>query len=205
MLGNDVINDELKKFTLKTETKDLINWIYSDSVKSWISSVGIQTKASGGITSYDYMSVDYTGQDEKIISAVRTIQNYRCKLEDLIFFGFLKDFVSKASIDELAPAMMATSMGIKDLTLIDKFLTHLRAVKFDVVESSVKTIISRLNAFLASTLENSVLDQVGAAIGSKGSYTMKMFEVAESRANSYGRKAFKEYLQFISNNSIKNA
>jgi len=206
LINDDILSAELKKFTSETKKKDLINWVYTDSIKNWIAVVGVPTTNTGGVRSYEYNAIKYTGNNDKVTSAVRTLQNYRVKLEDIIFYGFITKFISKEWIDELTPTMMAaidSTKALQELGQIDKFITHLRAVKFATADTNITAITDALMSDLKQSLSNvasDVITPVMSAIKSKGSYKMKMFEVSESRANVHGRKAFKEYLKFKSAN-----
>lgn len=209
LISGDVLSGELKQFTSETKNKSLINWIYTDSVKSSVS-ISIPTKVSGGITSYDYETIKYNGSNENIANAVRVLQNNRVKLEDAIFYGFIKYFLLPSTISELLVAMssaVSVSSTIKELAMVDKFITHLKAVKLTDFDNSMNTIVNEMKSIAknSSTNVNSdVIAPINLAIASNGSYKLKMFEVSESRANIHGRKAMKEYFQFASANPTKN-
>jgi hypothetical protein len=198
MLLYDEISQELKLFSKSLKNKSITS--YSDADRSRINTVGIKIVNTGSTYSYAYNSMYYGGTNTDIIAAVSQINSWNIKLEDIIFYGFVKYILMPEQINNLRLSMLDTTFTATEITSVNKFVDHFAIAQLGTIDSHMNKIISVLQGFAVSAYNHADTIKTYKFVQNKGSYKLKMFETSESRVNAFGRSAMNEYLQFTNAN-----
>lgn len=193
---SDTLSGELKSFEISASSKLLrIDNDYAENRLNMISNV-LGIPITNNTITYNYFSMNFVGDNSNITNSLSILTDTKIKLEDVIFYGFIKEFIVDTNLDELKLTMITAADGNStSITNINSFITKIKGLQsfFTSIDRTLVKITDALSDLSAVSSPNDVTP-------ASGGYKMKMFEVAESRANTYGRKCMTEYLQFKNNN-----
>lgn len=210
VLDSDVLNENLIEFTTKKVVKMLGDSLYTNDKISWIVTSDIPVVKVSGVNQYICSVIDYKGKDEKIISSVATLNtNNHIRIEDIVFYGFVKSFMVTTNIDELNLAMKSYYTDMAHINervttdkLIDAFTNYIKSTKsLEPTDTAINTILTAISGYNTKTMADVIskaLSPIEVQIATNSGYKVKMFEVADAIVNSYGKLALKEYSKFKS-------
>lgn len=187
------VNETAKNFTFEGAKKSLAG--YTEVQIQTIKDAGIIVQAD----SYDYLVMKYNHATQ-FKSPIDFFKEKEIKLGDVLFFDFIKDFLSYDNTVILREKMLAdqANMTPEQITNINRFTNKLLDVPIVEIQNKILQISSEMKQMIDSDFAwvKNDLEPITAAIANTDGYKLKMFETTESRVNAFGRRAYQEYARF---------
>lgn len=174
-----------------------------------LTNIRINLSLSNNATEYTYNRFRYVTlsgdtSDQTLMDKVALINAKGVSAEDVIYYGFIRQFKDPAYLKSVFDVMLLRAISIREQNLVATFCNKIGAIAqyndFDAKLQAIMTVYGNLYPQTQAKVSE-VLDTVQSAVDvTKGGYQLKMFEVSGSRVNSFGRGAMTEYQRFAAQN-----